>query len=124
MAGGRPKKQIDQEQFEKLCALQCTKEEIAAWFDCSEDTIENWCHSTYDSSFSVIFSKKRESGRISLRRAGFELAKKNAAVHIFYAKNYLGMRDNFEVENTEALNRLDNILEGLKDNAGTEQETE
>lgn len=121
---GRPKKEIDKEQFEKLCGLQCTLEEICAWFDVSDKTLNGWCVDTYEETFSEVFAKKRSHGKISLRRAGFELAKKNAAVHIFYAKNYLGMRDNFEVENTEALNRLDNILEGLKGNAGTEQETE
>ena len=55
----RPKKEIDQEQFEKLCGLQCTKEEVADWFDCSEDTIERWCKATYDESFAVVFAKKR-----------------------------------------------------------------
>ena len=34
----RPKKEIDQKEFEKLCALQCTKAEIAGFFNVSEDT--------------------------------------------------------------------------------------
>ena len=49
----RPKKEIDQEQFEKLCGLQCTKEEVADWFDCSEDTIERWCKATNDDDGGV-----------------------------------------------------------------------
>ena len=28
---GRPKIEIDKDQFEKLCNIQCTKEEIAGW---------------------------------------------------------------------------------------------
>lgn len=59
----RPKKEIDQEQFEKLCGLQCTKEEVADWFDCSEDTIERWCKATYDESFAVVFAKKGRLGK-------------------------------------------------------------
>ena len=29
---GRPRKEINQTEFEKLCGLQCTKEEICDWF--------------------------------------------------------------------------------------------
>lgn len=109
---GRPSKEIDKEQFEKLCALQCTKEEIGDWFDVSEDTIERWCKKVYHTNFAVVFSKKRNQGKISLRRAGFELAKKNAAVHIFYAKNFLGMTDKTEqvVTNIEDLTPLAEML--------------
>lgn len=89
----RPRKEIDKEQFEKLCAMQCTKAEIAGWFDCSEDTIENWCHATYGLSFSAVFTQKREAGKISLRRAQFKLAEKSASMAIFLGKNYLGQED-------------------------------
>lgn len=90
---GRPKKEIDSKQFEKLCALQCTLSEIASYFDCCEDTVENWCKATYGESFSDIFSKKREIGKISLRRAQFRLAEKNASMAIFLGKNYLKQSD-------------------------------
>lgn len=109
---GRPTKTIDREQFEKLCALQCTKEEISDWFDVSEDTIERWCRKTYNTNFAVVFGKKRNLGKISLRRAGFKLAEKNAAVHIFYAKNFLGMTDKTEqvITNIEDLTPLADML--------------
>lgn len=89
----RPRKEIDQEQFEKLCGIQCTKEEIADWFDCSEDTIERFCKETYGESFTVVFQKKRRVGKISLRRSQWQLAKKSAAMAIFLGKNYLGQSD-------------------------------
>lgn len=97
MATGRPRKEIDKSNFEKLCGLFCTLDEIAGFFDCSEDTIERWCKREYKQSFAEISAKKRGLGKISLRRAGLELAKKNAAVHIFYCKNYLGMTDKQEI---------------------------
>ena len=37
---GRPAVEIDQAELERLCALQCTEEEIAAWFGVSKKTIE------------------------------------------------------------------------------------
>ena len=37
----RPRIEIDKEDFEKLCGLMCTKEEIAGFFDCSDDFVES-----------------------------------------------------------------------------------
>ena len=40
---GRPPIEIDKDQFEKLCGIQCTEEEISGWFKCSVDTLNRWC---------------------------------------------------------------------------------
>ena len=114
---GRPRKEIDKEQFEKLCAIQCTKEEISGWFDVSEDTLERWGKREYKENFAVIFAKKREKGKISLRRSQFRLAEKSAAMAIFLGKNYLGQKDSIEYEDKDALSRLDEILSGIVDKA-------
>jgi len=90
---GRPRAEIDQKQFESLCGMQCTREELCAWFKVTEKTLEAFCKRTYGKGFSLVFAEKREVGKISLRRAGFQLAQKNAAVHIFYCKNFLKMAD-------------------------------
>lgn len=94
---GRPRANIDQAQFEQLCKIQCTLQEIASWFNVSEDTIERWCKRTYNMKFCDIFSEKSAAGKISMRRNMIKLAEKNAAVAIFLAKNYLGMSDRQEV---------------------------
>ena len=78
----RPRAEINQEEFEKLCGLQCTKEEICDWFSITDKTLDAWCKRTYEQSFSVIFEKKRVRGKISLRRAQFKLAEKSAAMAI------------------------------------------
>ena len=89
----RPRKDIDWEQFKKLCAIQCTLAEIAGWFDCSEDTIERWCKRTFGKGFADTFKTHSQSGKISLRRYQFKLAEKNAAMAIFLGKQYLGQKD-------------------------------
>ncbi len=94
----RPRIEINQKQFESMCALQCTKKDIANFFDCSEDTIERWCKRTYHESFAVVFGKKRIVGMISLRRSQFELAKKNATMAIWLGKQYLGQVDKQQIE--------------------------
>ena len=90
---GRPKIKIDKEEFEKLCAMQCTEEEIANFFDCSIDTINNYCKETYSETFSDTFKKKSASGKISLRRSQFKIAETNATMAIFLGKQYLGQKD-------------------------------
>ena len=90
---GRPKIYIDQKEFEKLCKLQCTLEEIAGWFDCSQDKIEMWCKETYLTTFSDIFKVKSQGGKVSLRRMQFKLAETSSAMAIWLGKQYLGQRD-------------------------------
>ena len=110
--GGRPKAIIDKKQFEQACGIQCTKEELCALFSVTDKTLDRWVKDNYDgASFSEIYKQKRDIGKISLRRAGFQLAQKNAAVHIFYAKNHLGMSDTIETEfNPESLVRAKELL--------------
>lgn len=93
----RPRIEIDKEQFEKLCSLQCTKEEIAGFFNCSEDTIERWCKREYKDNFAVVFAKKRTTGKISLRRTQFQMAEHNVTMAIWLGKQYLGQSDKQEV---------------------------
>lgn len=89
----RPRKEIDQEQFEHLCGLQCTKEEICSFFEVSEKTLNAWCKRTYRQGFSLVFQQKRGRGKISLRRSQFRLAGENAAMAIWLGKQYLGQRE-------------------------------
>jgi len=109
---GRPKKEIDQNLFKKLCGIFCTLEEIAGMFDCSEDTIERWCKRTYGETFAEVYKKESAQGKISLRRSQFRLAEKSAAMAIFLGKNYLGQTDRTEqiVSNVEDLQPLSEML--------------
>ena len=112
---GRPRKEIDHEQFEKLCGLQCTLDEIAGWFNCSPDTIERWCKRQYMTTFAEAFKKFSASGKISLRRFQFKLAERSAAMAIFLGKQYLGQRDVVDVEQTDPQD--DGFIEAIKGKA-------
>lgn len=111
---GRPRKEIRQETFEKLCGMFCTEEEIAGFFDCSVDTIERWAARTYGKPFAEVYAEKKQSGKISLRRAQMRLAEKSAAMAIFLGKNYLGQKDMPEDSGDEMLAKLDEVLAQIK----------
>lgn len=91
---GRPAKNIDKDDFESLCKLQCTEAEICSFFRVSDQWLLDWCKRTYNGkTFLDVYKEISPSGLISLRRNMFKLSQKSSAVSIFLAKQYLGMRD-------------------------------
>lgn len=114
---GRKRKVINREQFESLCKMQCTELEIAAWFGCSDETLNSWCKRIYRKTFEEIYAEKREGGKISLRRIQWNLAQANPSMAIFLGKNYLGQSDDprkyARDETTE--DKLDKFLDVLTD---------
>lgn len=95
---GRPKIDIDWNELDKLCQMQCTLVEIASWFKVSEDTIERRCKETHGITFQEYFNQKRSGGLVALRRTQFQLAMKNPAMAIFLGKNYLGQSDKQDID--------------------------
>lgn len=116
MPAGRPRKEIDQTEFEKLCGIQATLEEIAGWFNCSCETIRRWCQSTYEEQFCEVYEKKSADGKISLRRSQMRLAETNAAMAIWLGKQYLGQKEPKQelglVAEIENLDTLATMLNG------------
>jgi hypothetical protein len=94
----RPEAKIDLAELEKLCTMQCTDEEVAAFFGVNKRTIER---RRKIASFSEVMDRARAKGRISVRRNLFRLAGNgNIAAAIFLAKNLLGYRDVVNTEHT------------------------
>jgi len=94
----RPEAKIDLGELEKLCTMQCTDEEVAAFFGVSTRTIER---RRQNMQFSEIMDRARAKGRVSVRRNLFRLANAgNIAATIFLSKNLLGYRDVVNTEHT------------------------
>lgn len=109
---GRPKIEIDKRQFESLCNLQCTKDEIAGFFQCSPDTIENFCKKEYNDTFSATYKVYSQNGKISLRRYQYKLAEKSYAMAIWLGKQWLGQTD--KIEATTSFEDLTPLVDLLK----------
>ena len=96
----RPKKVINQNQFESLCAIQCTQEEICNVLDVTDKTLTRWCNEVYDLSFSEVYEQKRDIGRMSLRRNQFKLAEGgNTTMQIWLGKQVLKQSENPVMDN-------------------------
>lgn len=102
----RPRKEIDQQQFENLCAIQCTEQEICDFFGVTPKTLAAWCRRTYENRrFSQVFAEKRGMGRISLRRSQWKKAHAgDTALLIFLGKNYLAQADKLEQKSEVEMN--------------------
>ena len=112
----RPRIEIDREQFQKLCAIQCTLSEIASWFKCSEDTIERWCQRELKMGFAEAFKTYSADGKISLRRTQFKMAEHNCSMAIWLGKQYLGQKEQQEISVAgnvdETLRKMDEYFKG------------
>jgi hypothetical protein len=94
----RPEARVNLEELEKLCAMQCTDEEIAAYFGVSTRTIER---RRKVRGFRETIERGRAKGRVSVRRQLFKLASNgNLGATIFLAKNLLGYRDVMATEHS------------------------
>lgn len=113
---GRPRKEIDKRQFEEMCRIHCTLDEIAAICGCSIDTIENWCKREYGKLFSDVYKMYSSVGNKSLRRWQYEMAQSSVPMAIFLGKNWLGQTDKVETTQND-VEDLSVLAEMLNDDA-------
>ena len=123
MSKYRPHKKIDKNQFEELCKLCCTQEEIEKVLGTSYDTINEWCKREYGVGFSEVQRTYAIAGaKLSLRRSQLKLAETNAQMAIWLGKQLLGQRDVVEQEIRATVNETDSqIIEMLADKVNLEE---
>jgi hypothetical protein len=82
---------IDMDELEKLCAMQATDGEIAAWFGVTTRTIER---RRKNRAFAEVMERGKAKGRLSMRRAQIKLLEQgNATMAVWLGKQYLGQTD-------------------------------
>ena len=117
---GRPKKQIDKRQFEQMCEWQCTRSEIASFFDCDEKTITTWCKETYGMDFSSVCKIKAENGKSKLRHIQFRMAEAGSErMAIWLGKQWLGQTDKQDIAIAEIDDGNRNEIEAFLNDPGT-----
>jgi len=95
----RPKKPIDEIQLRKLARMQCTLEEIAAWFDVNISTISR--------RYAKEIAQAKLVGKTSLRRYQWKRAHAGSdAMLIHMGKHILGQTDRRQDDDIEILEAL------------------
>jgi len=94
---GRPKMDIDVEELKRLCRLNCTMEEIGAFFGCDKKTIER--RYAEEEDFQQAIDQGRGLGKLSVRRKQMQIMDEHnsAAMAICLVKQLLGQRDNQDI---------------------------
>jgi hypothetical protein len=80
------------DEFDKLCGFHCTLEEVASFFEVSEDTIERAVKRAHGVKFSEYREPKTKKKKVALRRVAWEkaLAGDNTMI-IWLMKQHMGM---------------------------------
>lgn len=114
--GGRPKKAVDFEKIDSLCAYHCTAEEIVEHLnlfdhDVSYDTVERRIKEKFKVTFAEYIQQKHLAhAKPKLRRIQWEMAEKNASMAIWLGKQYLGQKETIVNENKDISGIKINVL--------------
>lgn len=94
---GRPKREIDLHELVKICRLNCTMPEIAAFLDMPLRTLED--KYTNDSGVREAIQRGRELGKLSVRRKQIQIMEEtgSATMAIWLGKQLLGQRDKHDI---------------------------
>jgi len=91
---GRKRKEICMEKLADYCEFQCTKAELAAKFEVSEDTLERAIKRETGLTFGEFHERHALKGHVSLRRAMWQTArgesKSAAVVQMYLDRKHLG----------------------------------
>lgn len=90
---GRPVREFSKTQFEDLCSILCTVQELETIMHADHSVISAWCERTYGESFMDAYKRFSAGGKSSLRRIQFKLAHKSAAMAIWLGKQWLGQKE-------------------------------
>jgi rhamnose utilization protein RhaD (predicted bifunctional aldolase and dehydrogenase) len=93
---GRPRKEIDWEQFQLLCELHCTQAEMAGIFRLHDDQFKIRVEEHYKEDYSEVYKRYSSNGKCSLRRKQVALSETNAAMAIWLGKQLLGQKENHQ----------------------------
>lgn len=124
------------DDFDKLCAIQCTKPEIASYYNVSEDTIERAVKRAFKVKFAEYYRQKKKAGFISLRRKMFQLALAgDKTMLIWLSKQHLKFSEKMTVRekkpdappqpttpDANAVKLLENMLYELKPKVSEDRE--
>ena len=89
-----PKKvTIDINQLQAFCRMKPTLADCAAFFKCSEDTIERRIRKVAGVSFAVFREQNMVQTRFDLIRSAIQKSERSDTMHIFCLKNLCDWKD-------------------------------
>lgn len=116
---GRPPLRIDLAQVEQLCQIGCTLREVAAWFRCSEDTIQRVLKKEREQTFTEFYEQWAALGAVSLRRAQYQKATAgDVKMLIWLGKQRLGQSDKQHIRHQVEVTGIKAVIHRGKERGG------
>jgi hypothetical protein len=107
---GRPKIEINQTVFDTVIQLPLTKADIAGCCAVSEDTIERYVKSRFETTFAVLHEQKKHTFRKNILGKQYEMAMKgDRTLLIWLGKQYLNQADKVETKQDVSLKAEDSF---------------
>ena len=104
MPGGRPRKELTDEDFKTLVAMvriQCTQAEVCGILEMTDETLNTRLAERGEVSFSALYKKHGDEGKASLRRMQWKSAEAgNATMQIWLGKQVLNQRDKRDLDHS------------------------
>lgn len=108
----RPLIPVDWDQVEKMCAIQCTGEEIAGVMGFSYDTLERACKREQNLAFAEYMAQKRQEGKASLRRKQYTTAMEgNPTMLVWLGKNWLNQTDKQDIVHDHSITAFEVVAD-------------
>jgi sorbitol-specific phosphotransferase system component IIC len=120
----RPRKEFSEEkwrQFETLCGIMCTRDEICAVLDVTDKTLGRLVKEKYKMTFEAARERFSAHGKASLRRLQFQHATTNPSMAMFLGKVYLNQNDrpDLRVSAMLEMQQPDNLFPAVLDAVNT-----
>lgn len=118
LPGSQPRTKIDWTEFDKLCFMGATLEELASWFDCDIANIWRAVKREKGMPFAKYYAQKEGKGKISLRRKQMQVALSGDRVMLIWlGKQRLGQKDTPQVMagNVTIVSNIPNIPRPVKE---------
>lgn len=112
---GRPKSVFNWREFEYLCSIRCTLEEIAGFFQKSKTYIQDIVKDEYGETFSERYEKLSQGMNIAIRRKQLQVALDgDTKMLTFLGKNVLGQKEKVEFEGEVKVNSWVDLVNNLE----------
>lgn len=128
--GGRPKKELDIEVFEKLCECQMAEKQIAHYFNCHIDTVNEWCKRTYKDAdgkpmtFKQVHDNLKINSLYNLRHAMYARAMGGSDKMLIHLDERWGTGNKQEPIQINVVNHTQTTVETEDDDWSDDWETE
>ena len=114
---GRPKSELNWTEFDFLCSIGCTLEEIAGFFQLNKNSLALRVKEEFGETFPVRYEKLSQGVKISLRRAQIKKAilGEDGPMQKFLGINMLGQKNKIDFEGEVKVNSWVDLVQNLED---------